>query len=207
MVDTVSNSSITADENAAGEKADVETTPILNPTSGLLELTIIKAELTGEKIPEFTQSFASIKYGNQFQRTHNAAQKDQHRPIWNTTIKIPITNDEADEFIEIFMFTEEINAKYERHSEAKVPLKQLCVLDKKGGGWITLQNNCGKVLLSSKYRRIELTPQTRNDILNEGEGHGFDDMTMHDENRRRLDSVDYKMADFNLEANIDSDGQ
>jgi hypothetical protein len=56
------------------------------------------------------------------------------------------------------MFTEEMHAKYERYSDAKVPLKQLCVLDKKGGGWITLQNNCGKVLLSSKYKRIELTP-------------------------------------------------
>ena len=34
-------------------------------------------------------------------------------------------------------------------------------------------------------------------------------MTMHDENRRRLDSeiLDYKMADINLEANIDSDSQ
>ena len=122
MVDTVSNSSIDVAINANAEEADDETTPILNPTSGLLELTIIKAELTGEKIPEFTQSFASIKYGNQFQRTHNAAQKDQHRPIWNTTMKMPITNDEAEDYIEIFMFTEEMHAKYERYSMAKVSL-------------------------------------------------------------------------------------
>lgn len=57
MVDSVSNSTITAAANSVAEEAEVEAAPVHNPTSGLLELTILKAELTGEPLPEFTQSF------------------------------------------------------------------------------------------------------------------------------------------------------
>ena len=71
---------------------------------------------------------------------------------------MPITNDEAEEHIEIFVFTEEMHQKYEKYAVAKVPLQKLCVLDKTGGGWIELEKNSGKVLLSSKYQRIELSP-------------------------------------------------
>ena len=71
---------------------------------------------------------------------------------------MPITNDEAEEHIEIFVFTEEMHQKYEKYAVAKVPLQKLCVLDKTGGGWIELEKNSGKVLLSSKYQRIKLSP-------------------------------------------------
>ena len=54
MVDSVSNSTITAEPNAVAEEAEVETPPEENTTSGLLELTIIKAEFEGDKLPEFT---------------------------------------------------------------------------------------------------------------------------------------------------------
>ena len=57
MVDSVSNSTIEAAANNVAEEAEVEAAPIQNPKSGLLELTIVKAELTGEPLPEFTQSF------------------------------------------------------------------------------------------------------------------------------------------------------
>ena len=64
MVDSVSNSTITAAANEVAEEVDVEAIPEKNPTTGLLELSILKAELTGESLPEFTQSFVSVVYGN-----------------------------------------------------------------------------------------------------------------------------------------------
>ena len=63
MVDSVSNSTITAAANSVAEEPEVEAESVQNPTSGLLELTILKAELTGEPLPEFTQSFVSVVYG------------------------------------------------------------------------------------------------------------------------------------------------
>lgn len=58
---------------------------------GTLELTILKAELTGEPLPQFTQSYVIVACHGQKNRTPNAAQKDQHKPVWNATIRIPIS--------------------------------------------------------------------------------------------------------------------
>ena len=66
----------------AAESAKVEAT---------LELTIKKAELTGERLAQFTQSYVQIECQGNKNRTPNAAQKDQHAPVWNATIKIPVT--------------------------------------------------------------------------------------------------------------------
>ena len=54
MVDSVSNSTITAAAISVAEEADVETEPVQNPKSGILDLTILKAELDGEPLPAFT---------------------------------------------------------------------------------------------------------------------------------------------------------
>ena len=64
MVDSVSNSTITAAANSVAEEVEVEATPVQKASTGLLELSILKAELTGEPLPEFTQSFVSVVYGN-----------------------------------------------------------------------------------------------------------------------------------------------
>lgn len=61
MVDSVSNSTVTAVANSVAEEQEPEEAQ--NPRSGLLELTILKAELTGDTLPEFTQSFVSVVYG------------------------------------------------------------------------------------------------------------------------------------------------
>lgn len=58
---------------------------------GTLELTILKAELTGEPLPQFTQSYVCVTCQGQTNRTPNAAQKDQHKPDWNATIRMPLT--------------------------------------------------------------------------------------------------------------------
>ena len=73
---------------------------------------------------------------------------------------MPIANDESGDCIELFVFVQEMNDHYEKYANAKIPLDKLCVLDKNGGGWIHLDNDAGKVLLSSKYRRTELSPAT-----------------------------------------------
>ena len=62
MVDSVSNSTVTAVANSVAEEQEPEETE--SPKRGLLELTILKAELTGDTLPEFTQSFVSVVYGD-----------------------------------------------------------------------------------------------------------------------------------------------
>ena len=51
-------------------------------------------------------------------------------------MKMPIANDEAGDFIELFVFVQEMHDKYDKYANAKIPLESLCVLDKTGGGWI-----------------------------------------------------------------------
>ena len=72
---------------------------------------------------------------------------------------MPIDNDEAEDFIELFVFVQEMHDKYDKYANAKIPLESLCILDKDkaGGGWIQLEEGAGKVLLSSKYQRSELS--------------------------------------------------
>lgn len=62
MVDSVSNSTVTAVANSVAEEQEPEEAE--SPKRGLLELTILKAELTGDTLPEFTQSFVSVVYGD-----------------------------------------------------------------------------------------------------------------------------------------------
>ena len=73
---------------------------------------------------------------------------------------MPIANDESGDCIELFVFVQEMNDHYEKYASSKISLDKLCVLDKTGGGWIQLEEGAGKVLLSSKYRRTELSPGT-----------------------------------------------
>ena len=47
--------------------------------------------MTGERLAQFTQSYVQIECQGNKNRTPNAAQKDQHAPVWNATIKIPVT--------------------------------------------------------------------------------------------------------------------
>ena len=42
-------------------------------------------------MPQFTQSYVIVACPGQKNRTPNAAQKDQHKPVWNATIRIPIS--------------------------------------------------------------------------------------------------------------------
>ena len=68
-----------------------ENTNVKLTLEGTLELTIKKAELTGDQLPQFTQSYVCMTYKGLKNRTPNAAQKDQHKPVWNATIRIPVT--------------------------------------------------------------------------------------------------------------------
>jgi hypothetical protein len=61
----------------------VDSLQIIAPTSklqarrkleagGILELTVRRAELTGENLPEFTQSYVNVKFADQAFRTQSA---------------------------------------------------------------------------------------------------------------------------------------
>ena len=88
------------------------------------------------------------------------------------------------------------------------------MVDKKGGGWIQLEESAGKVLLSSTYKRTELSTATQATLANEA-AQALEDASMQEANRERLDSeaIDYKMAGIELEESkepphsIDSDSQ
>ena len=110
---------------------------------------------------------------------------------------MPIINDESGDDIELFVFVQEMHDNYEKYANAKINLSQLCLIDKKGGGWIQLEENAGKVLLSSTYKRSELPILTQAALANEA-AQALEDASMQEANRERLDSeaIDYKMADI-----------
>ena len=91
---------------------------------------------------------------------------------------MPIANDESGDCIEVFVFVQEMHEKYEKYASAKVNLSKLCVEDKRGGGWFDLEDDCGKVLLSSKYRRVELSPMSVATLANENaaQTQGFEEV-------------------------------
>lgn len=93
-----------------------------------------------------------MTYKGQKNRTPNAAQKDQHKPVWNATIRIPITlqspsgsdgdssdggnNDGVgddsdcestdDSSIRVEVFVQEMHDDYASYGHAKLSLAQLC---------------------------------------------------------------------------------
>ena len=80
---------------AAPASASKQPPPV--EVEGTLELTIKKAELTSdEPLAEFTQSYVCVRCQGHKNRTPNAAQKDQHKPVWNATIRIPVKVNCAD---------------------------------------------------------------------------------------------------------------
>lgn len=110
---------------------------------------------------------------------------------------MPIANDESGDDIELDVLVQEMHDNYDKYAHAKINLSQLCKLDQKGGGWIQLEDNAGKVLLSSKYQRSKLSTETQVTLANEA-AKVLEDASMQEVNRDRLDSeaIDYKMADI-----------
>lgn len=119
-------------------------------------------------MPQFTQSYVQIECQGSKNRTPNAAQKDQHRPFWNATIRIPVmipikkkaANDEqqdalsasdedfygeeSDESDDIFfeVFVHEMHDNYSSYGKGKLILAQLCSVENGAkGGWIKLQDD------------------------------------------------------------------
>lgn len=111
---------------------------------------------------------------------------------------MPIANDESGDDIELDVLVQEMHDNYEKYAHAKINLSELCKLDQKGGGWIQLEDNAGKVLLSSSYQRTKLSIASRPFTLANEASQVLEDASMQEANRDRLDSeaIDYKMADI-----------
>ena len=77
MVDSQpSNGDVVANGAASGQSDNSGLSPNCKPMQrqeGTLELTIKRAELTGEELPRFTQSYVFISCQGQKNRTPNAA--------------------------------------------------------------------------------------------------------------------------------------